>query len=421
MVDTNALLSVAFSVMAAFTDAVNVPHGPAPARKEVLLEYRLGTPEWIPAGEMYLADRQWRRFWIRDGAVWRFSCLESYRDNRGATSGPDLSEGPSIKQSAAIAAAAKAISSLATGGNPVASITPRLRIPGKPEENIPFYWITWPTTNSRGHPDFVAFVEVDARSGLTTFVELRDERFSNKALAERAKKADEHPPRVGPSRWALRLQAPLQRVVPYPTTNQVLEAIAGWLQLCSRLGLEPGTQTNIDAVFWPRTAIYTEEAISKTDPICQVQFTNGTFFEAVGGVALGHYAADSCFTGYWQEMTPEERAPFKGRVLVSWRDLAKGLEGRLINNLGIPRKMLSPFTAGPELKDTPVGAEGIKRVVVGWRNWPKKSNRFVSIDETRLAFAAEFDTETGDLKWINFRDPDFIAALRRTARTKIRK
>ena len=43
-------------------------------------------------------------------------------------------------------------------------------------------------------------------------------------------------------------------------------------------------------------------------------------------------------------------------------------------------------------------------MVVGWRNWPRNAGREVSVDETILAFEAEFDVETGELKWINFHD-----------------
>ena len=49
---------------------------------------------------------------------------------------------------------------------------------------------------------------------------------------------------------------------------------------------------------------------------------------------------------------------------------------------------------------------------MGWRNWPRNAGREVSVDETILAFEAEFDVETGELKWINFHDRNFVSALR---------
>jgi hypothetical protein len=92
----------------------------------------------------------------------------------------------------------------------------------------------------------------------------------------------------------MRREAPLRDVTPHPTTNQVEKAIASWLKLCHALELDPGSQTNVASVFWPRTAIYTNPVISVAAPVCQVQFANGTCFEAINGVAFSHYAADAC-------------------------------------------------------------------------------------------------------------------------------
>jgi hypothetical protein len=111
-------------------------------------------------------------------------------------------------------------------------------------------------------------------------------------------------------------------------------------------------------------------------------------------------------------MTPEDRAQFHGRAAKRWEDLAKQLENTLVAGLGIPKQFLAPFSPSPELNKLDPGEEGTKRTVVAWRNWPRNANRFVSIDETTRAFAAEFDVETGELKWINLNSPAFIAALR---------
>src|SRR5262249_35820353 len=103
---------------------------------------------------------------------------------------------------------------------------------------------------------------------------------------------------------------------------------------------------------------------------------------------------------------------FKGKVLKNWEDLAKGLEEKLIARAGVPKQLLDPFIPQIHINKVELGKETTKRVVVGWRNWPRNANRTVYVEETILAFRAEFDVESGELKWLNFHDPQFIGALR---------
>jgi len=230
-------------------------------------------------------------------------------------------------------------------------------------------------------------------------------------VSNRAYKAELGPPM--PTRWQMRNQPPLKRLLPYPATNEIAKAIHSWLRFCSSLGIPPGAQTNLAAVFWARTFSYTNHDVSRVAPVAQIAFTNGTRFEAINGVAFSHYAEDAMYSGFWQEMTPEERDTFKGKINKDWKELARDLERTLIRSVGIPESLLTPYSFTVSL-GTPreIGAVGIKRLVLDWRNWPRNAGREVSVDETRSAFAAEFDLETGELKWINFHDPNFIAALR---------
>src|SRR5205823_5469039 len=152
-----------------------------------------------------------------------------------------------------------------------------------------------------------AFLEMDARNGRITFLELNDKSFHDGALSQEISNRVYTALPARPSRWAMRNSAPLKRVLPYPTTNQVVEGITAWLKLCRSLAVDPGPETNLASVFWPQTFTYTNGEISLTSAACQIHFNNGTAFECINGVAFSHFASDACFTGSWQSMTREER------------------------------------------------------------------------------------------------------------------
>jgi hypothetical protein len=149
-----------------------------------------------------------------------------------------------------------------------------------------------------------------------------------------------------------------------------------------------------------------------TQGICQVHFKNGACFESVNGVAFSHYAADAAFSGSWPIRPRAEWDRFGGKVVLRWEDLARGLEHTLTDRLGIPADLLAPFTSGAARRPPQLGTEAIKRLVIDWRNWPK-TNGFVSIEDTTLALIAEFDLETGELKFINLVEPSLINAVAR--------
>jgi len=257
-----------------------------------------------------------------------------------------------------------------------------------------------------------AFVEIDARNGTITYLTLRDRAFCDYAMAQViSNRVYTAPPRP-PSVWQLQFQAPGVRVKPCPTTNEVLSAIGSWLWLCQRLGVDPGAQTNLDSVFWPKTVVYTNEEISRAAAVCQVNFSNHACFESINGVVFSLFASNACFFGFYQQMSPEDLAQFNGKIIKRWEDLAKDLERVLVEKVGIPRALLEPFSPELDVRIAPTEGRSIKRVVVGWRNWPRNAHRFVDVSETANALSVEFDLETGELKWISFEDPRFIGALR---------
>jgi hypothetical protein len=416
MIDTNALLSVGFSLVAAFADVVKIPDG-IPTKAEDLQKYVVSGPPPIPATDLYLVDRRRRQFWIHDGAVYSFSSPGSFKELQNPQALPKFQGTPTLGSNDVLELATTTVRHLAKQGNPIAGIQPKVIRPGNGSDPIPFYWIRWPNTNQATFglaPPDVAFIEIDAREGLITFLDLRAKGFHDYGLAaqisNRVHAPDPQP--QGPSRWELQHRSPLKRVQSWSSTNEVIRAIGNWLALCQKLGVDPGSQTNVASVDWSRTFSYTNNELSRTIPTCQIVFSNGVIFESISGIAFSHFASDSCFSGSWEYMSVQERQRFKGKILKDWEGLAKDLERVLVHNVGIPKQLMTAYSAGQEIGRPKKGEETIARTVLAWRNWPRNAHRFVAVEETTLALQAEFDLETGELKWISFHDPHFIGSLR---------
>jgi hypothetical protein len=134
-------------------------------------------------------------------------------------------------------------------------------MPEKYEGNeIPFYWVTWPRETKGGMLlNYTAFVEVDARKGLVTFLELQDKAFYDYAFAQQISNRvctpePSKPPRMG--------RFPKPRLKPRPSyleTNQTAQAIAAWVDFCEKLGVKPGTDTNLASVNWELSVAYTNK------------------------------------------------------------------------------------------------------------------------------------------------------------------
>jgi hypothetical protein len=191
-----------------------------------------------------------------------------------------------------------------------------------------------------------------------------------------------------------------------PTTNEVVQAIPSWLWLTERLGIDHGSEESIAEINWERTCTFTNNPIlSETDVPCHIEFTSGVSFFALRGVALGHRAADCCFSGHSEPLTPEQRAVFRGSVNHHWQDLAKALERTLIEKLEIPKQCLDPYVPHPQSGTGEFGkVVPNKRFLVLW-SYPHQWER--------QGFRAEFDLETGEIKDIGFTDHEIIRALAR--------
>src|SRR6266516_4568875 len=87
MIDTNALLSIGFSIVAGFSNVVQIPHGAVPTKPEDLRRLVMGGPPPVPAINLHLVDRRGTQFSIRNGSVDGFSCGNATRVHGGVRRG----------------------------------------------------------------------------------------------------------------------------------------------------------------------------------------------------------------------------------------------------------------------------------------------------------------------------------------------
>lgn len=199
----------------------------------------------------------------------------------------------------------------------------------------------------------------------------------------------------------------------WPMPSHVFEGITSWLWLCDRLGINPGTQTNLAAVDWEHSFTFTNTDFSVPVRTIRVQFMNGVFFDTLGPFAVSHFAPDAVSVGDWLTRSQALPARFYGTVEEDWRQLASGLEQRLVQHLGIPAAVLAQFGARPDGRFPPeIGSYAMKRLVLTWR--PKGSIPLpIHGVPPPGALSAEFDLATGELKFIYFRAPELINAMAR--------
>src|SRR5664279_1225598 len=76
MVDTNALLSIAFSIIGSFTNVVHVLSGAAPDQLSDLSKCVIGSPH-SPI-DLYLVDRRGTEFTIAEGVVQSYYSAGSF-------------------------------------------------------------------------------------------------------------------------------------------------------------------------------------------------------------------------------------------------------------------------------------------------------------------------------------------------------
>jgi hypothetical protein len=399
MVLTNALLSIGFSLVSNFANVVEMPAEVLPRRVEELREYFIGDPH-SPI-DLYLVHRGGTMFGIRDGAVTMFESPGSYIKLQDPSRVPEFFGEPTLSSNQVLELATKTIEKLVRTTNPIANIKPLVERPKKINgKEIPFYEISWPKPHYTPGFGYFAGLEIDARNGRITALQLHDPGFCDyefaQAISNRVYIADA-------PKTVAKTNAPFRRVLPCPTTNEVEQAIASWLWLCQKLKIDPGQGTNLAAVDWDRSLVFTNSWLHGSPVEIAVWFTNGDNFCSVHGVALSHTASDTYFVG-WNKRTGEELLIFKGKVKHHWEDLAKNLERVLIEEIKVPKKCFAAYASRASSEPPEFGTETLKRVRVEWTD---RQNR------KEFGFGAEFDLETGEIKSVGFRDPKILDALGR--------
>ena len=81
MVNTNELLSIAFSLITSFTNVVNVPPQGVPHSPADLT--RIGLINPTTRFDLYLAQREGYEYWIRDGVVQGYASPDSFFRGQG--------------------------------------------------------------------------------------------------------------------------------------------------------------------------------------------------------------------------------------------------------------------------------------------------------------------------------------------------
>jgi hypothetical protein len=402
MVETNLLLAATLAIVRNFGGVVDLPPEDLPSTVATIEHYSIGSPR--SPMDVCITHRG-NIFMVSEGAVEMFECSRSLAHLQNPEQLPAFFGPSRLSANQILFLASNKVQTLERSGNLIASVVPVIKkLPDVGTNTVSFYQILWPKPEHTSGFDCFAEVEVDARTGRVASLELHDPMFRDYTVATQISKvayraaghipAPMHPQQVGTRSKSL---------FPLPTTNQVQTAIQSWLWLCHELELATGTETDISTVNWTRTCIYTNMAIvSATDAVCRVEFSNGTWFLSLGGVAISHHPSDSYFSAS-ASITATRNVAFRGPVKYRWQDLAARLQGVLVAHMApaVERlKSCSVHRISTSAADP--GIEGIKRILIGW-------SRHIDGSE---ALGAEFDLETGELKDVAFNDALLITELR---------
>lgn len=424
MILTNTLLSIGFSIVSNFANVVPIPPEQLPTRVEDCQQVGVILPPLVWSFDLGLIHKRGTFFHISNGAVFIYRSAGSYAGAQYPEEIPRFTGLASLSTNQVVELATRTVERLVKKGpNPIAGLPPKVfhegneeyRGDGKKSEfygKIPFYTVTWPDRTRMAGFETAALVEIDARNGSITQVQLWDEAFEDQALLQvisnRVYLPD--PPKADAG---ARAPAVLPHLPP-PATNEVQRGIESWHWLCRQLSVPLGPATNLAAVNWEwdKTYMYTNQFLPGVPVSFIVRFTNGACFCAVRGAVANILS-----------MGPEPSAVPKGTVKYRWQDLCNGFEQALVEKLGIPRQCFAAYRPIPptvphegsryhgEAYPPPpeVGRRGYKIVRVEWTDakegWP--IGGFVP------RFHADFDLETGALVHVAIVDPDMVEALGR--------
>ena len=300
--------------------------------------------------------------------------------------------------------AADTIQRLAGAHNLLTNVVPVMRAAGEYRgQPIPLYRVNW--ANPEAPLRRLASMEIDARTGEIVGVDLFSRGFRDEEAARKITEQVYTPEQAQPAR---------QRMAetyngPPPTTNQAVETIANWLLVCRKLGMNPGSQTNLADVDWERCSIGTNRAGGILTPVCCVHLKNGNGFTSLNGGVIGFVPSDMYWGPTWGIRSKADKERFYGTITRHWEDLARNFRRLLIQNFGFREKDLAPLDPVPTYGPGEVGAEGVNtRVNVVFGRFPRRDGKLPQqaayCDASCYAIMVEFDLNSGEIKGFGFVD-----------------
>jgi hypothetical protein len=431
MIRTNLLVSIGLALVAKFADIVHIPAKGIPHTTNDLSGWMVGHPSMPTNLDLVLFQSKGVAYWVRDGGVDYFRTPGSLFYLQDAFNRPhaEWAQGfrrfygtPTLTSNQVVRLATATLRRLTVHGDPLTSrplvVQPAGMIGGHP---LPYYTLTWVDTNH--FSGYVAQVEVDARGGWITSMDLTATNFHDYALAARIaqrvyKKAPSRPrpaPQPRKRRWRC------------PSRTQVVQTLSAWLKVCRQMGVDPGNQTNVIDVDWEWSDYVTNWPTYLGRPVCDIALKNKSEIESMGGGVFIWTAWDQCYGEGWEDRDYPDWRPFVGKIAYRWQDLAKRFEDTLIEKCGFPATIRTQYQAipgpwrqgngrppadpyktirmrgsadGKTWTGLPrIGDRVIARAIVGWYKLPLKYP--VDLDQ-RLAWRVEFDLRTGEVKMFDF-------------------
>jgi hypothetical protein len=385
MFDTNALLSIAFSMIASFTNIVEVPPEAVPTQPGDLQRCVIGRPGSGPGSALHLilTHRKGTEFWIGNGAIYAYSSPGSFFTLQDPSLVPNFMGTTKLTSNDVVQIAEKALRQLVKSGNPLGGGPPKVQQASEYQgRRIPFFRVTWPKPTP-GDP--VARVEIDGRTGRIVCLDLLGDGFKDLAFQEEIKKKVNAPETI-----ALKPQ-PAWINFPKPTPEDVTKAIAGWLAFCRVLGLEPGAQTNLADVDWNSSRLSPSSGRGVWSNgvcvvhACRIGFKSGARFDSAAGVVSSHFSADGAYYHGNDYRQAGEWKPFEGTPTKPWQEAAKELEARIIEQLGVQKSFFERLhkRLRSPVEDPP--GQPLKRAIVAWRLLPPRpESPIVAREELQL-------------------------------------
>src|ERR1043165_6534912 len=168
MMDTNAVLSIAFSIVSNFTQVVYVPPDSVPQNISDLEAYHVGRGRYFPL-DIYLRHKRGTEFWIMNGAVNLYMTPRSFFRLQDPKLIPKFIGSAKLSSNQVVELAGSSVRRLVKNGDSFTNVTPVVKL-AKPYQGgfIPFYEVKWADPTSPKYR--LAEVEVDAQTGLIVYL-----------------------------------------------------------------------------------------------------------------------------------------------------------------------------------------------------------------------------------------------------------